>query len=107
MRSGRVCAVRWRASPGRPGERQITQNETRHKSNIPLRRFVSCPSFRVDDTRTELLPELVELADDEESGVRLAAFDTIINLMEMMDSGESSELGAFFLKVPCEGFSAI
>uniref|UniRef100_A0A3Q3XC71 Uncharacterized protein n=1 Tax=Mola mola TaxID=94237 RepID=A0A3Q3XC71_MOLML len=40
----------------------------------------------VDDTRTELLPELVELAEDEESSVRLAAFDTIINLMEIMDS---------------------
>lgn len=50
----------------------------------------SCHSFRLDDTRTELLPELVELAGDEESSVRLAAFDTIINLMEMMDSGESS-----------------
>lgn len=46
-------------------------------------------SLRVDDTRTELLPELVELAGDEESSVRLAAFDTIINLMEMMDGGES------------------
>lgn len=45
--------------------------------------------FRVDDTRTELLPELVELAGDEESSVRLAAFDSIVSLMEMMDSGES------------------
>lgn len=45
--------------------------------------------FRVDDTRTELLPELLELAGDEESSVRLAAFDTIISLMEMMDGGES------------------
>lgn len=55
-----------------------------------VRQFVSCRSLRVDDTRTELLPELVELTEDEESSVRLAAFDTIINLMEMMDSGESS-----------------
>lgn len=44
----------------------------------------------MDDTRTELFPDLVELARDEESSVRLAAFDTIINLMEMIDSGESS-----------------
>lgn len=35
-----------------------------------------------------MLPELVELARDEGSGVRLAAFDTIINLLEMFDSGE-------------------
>lgn len=46
-------------------------------------------SIRMEDTRMELLPELVELASDEESTVRIAAFDTIINLMEMMDSGES------------------
>lgn len=46
--------------------------------------------FRVEDIRAELLPHLVELAADEESSVRLAAFDTIINLMEMMDSGESN-----------------
>ncbi|KAG7231713.1 hypothetical protein INR49_010466 [Caranx melampygus] len=49
---------------------------------------VSCMSIRVDDIRTELLPELVELAGDEDSSVRLAAFDTIINLMEMIDSDE-------------------
>ena len=35
-----------------------------------------------------VLPELVELARDEGSTVRLAAFDTIINLLEMFDSGE-------------------
>lgn len=46
--------------------------------------------FRVEDIRAELLPRLVELAADEESSVRLAAFDTIINLMEMMDNGESN-----------------
>lgn len=38
----------------------------------------------------ELLPELMKLTEDEESAVRLAAFDTTINLMEIMDSGESS-----------------
>jgi len=35
-----------------------------------------------------VLPELVELAQDEASTVRLAAFDTIINLLEMFDSGK-------------------
>lgn len=40
----------------------------------------------------ELLPELMRLTEDEESAVRLAAFDTIINLMEIMDSSESSAL---------------
>lgn len=84
----------------------MTQNGPGHKPNVLLRRSVSCPSFRVDDTRTELLPELVELADDEESSVRLAAFDTIINLMEMMDSGESSGWSVFVFKVPSVGCSA-
>lgn len=49
-------------------------------------------SFRVEDTRRELLPELMKLSEDQENAVRLAAFDTIINLMEIMDSGESSAL---------------
>uniref|UniRef100_A0A7N6FAY6 Protein phosphatase 4, regulatory subunit 4 n=1 Tax=Anabas testudineus TaxID=64144 RepID=A0A7N6FAY6_ANATE len=39
-------------------------------------------------TGVELLPHLLELAADEESSVRLAAFDTIINLMEMMNSDD-------------------
>ncbi|XP_026196846.1 serine/threonine-protein phosphatase 4 regulatory subunit 4 isoform X2 [Anabas testudineus] len=42
----------------------------------------------VEDIRVELLPHLLELAADEESSVRLAAFDTIINLMEMMNSDD-------------------
>lgn len=40
----------------------------------------------------ELLPELMKLTEDEESTVRLAAFHTIINLMEIMESGESSKV---------------
>lgn len=40
----------------------------------------------------ELLPELMKLTQDEEKGVRLAAFDTIVNLMEIMDSGETSAI---------------
>uniref|UniRef100_A0A7N6BE82 Protein phosphatase 4, regulatory subunit 4 n=1 Tax=Anabas testudineus TaxID=64144 RepID=A0A7N6BE82_ANATE len=40
------------------------------------------------NTNVFLLPHLLELAADEESSVRLAAFDTIINLMEMMNSDD-------------------
>uniref|UniRef100_A0A671QV88 Serine/threonine-protein phosphatase 4 regulatory subunit 4-like n=1 Tax=Sinocyclocheilus anshuiensis TaxID=1608454 RepID=A0A671QV88_9TELE len=40
----------------------------------------------LDHTKVEVLPELVELAQDEASTVRLAAFDTIINLLEMFDT---------------------
>uniref|UniRef100_A0A671W199 Protein phosphatase 4, regulatory subunit 4 n=1 Tax=Sparus aurata TaxID=8175 RepID=A0A671W199_SPAAU len=56
----------------------------------------------VDDTRTELLPELVELTDDEESSVRLAAFDTIINLMEMMDGDDRLHVVVPLVMSVCE-----
>ncbi|XP_026163997.1 serine/threonine-protein phosphatase 4 regulatory subunit 4 isoform X2 [Mastacembelus armatus] len=56
----------------------------------------------VDDTRTELLPELVELAGDEQSSVRLAAFDTIINLMEMIDSDDRIHVVVPLVMSVCE-----
>lgn len=43
---------------------------------------------RLEHTKAVVLLELVELARDEGSTVRLAAFDTIINLLEMFDSGQ-------------------
>ncbi|KAL3979241.1 DNA polymerase delta subunit 2 [Sarotherodon galilaeus] len=56
----------------------------------------------VDDTRAELLPDLVELAGDEDSSVRLAAFDTIINLMEMMDSDDQLHIVIPLVMAVCE-----
>uniref|UniRef100_A0A8C3JQU7 Protein phosphatase 4 regulatory subunit 4 n=1 Tax=Calidris pygmaea TaxID=425635 RepID=A0A8C3JQU7_9CHAR len=38
-------------------------------------------------TKTVVLPELVELARDESSSVRLAAFETLVNLLDMFDAG--------------------
>ncbi|XP_069064340.1 serine/threonine-protein phosphatase 4 regulatory subunit 4 isoform X2 [Pleurodeles waltl] len=38
-------------------------------------------------TKTMVLPELVELARDEGSSVRLAAFETMVNLLIMLDHG--------------------
>ncbi|XP_054054866.1 serine/threonine-protein phosphatase 4 regulatory subunit 4 isoform X5 [Rissa tridactyla] len=38
-------------------------------------------------TKTVVLPELVELARDEGSSVRLAAFETLVNLLDMFDAG--------------------
>lgn len=88
MRSASACAVSWRASPGRSGE---FPNKGRKQKEVKalLGQLLSCYLFRVEDTRMELLPELLKLTEDEENAVRLAAFDTIINLMEIMDSGES------------------
>ncbi|XP_069581184.1 serine/threonine-protein phosphatase 4 regulatory subunit 4 isoform X2 [Brachyistius frenatus] len=59
----------------------------------------------VDDTRTELLPELLELAGDEESNVRLAAFDTIINLMDMMDSDDRLHIVVPLVMSVCDASS--
>ncbi|CAI5684922.1 unnamed protein product [Oreochromis niloticus] len=56
----------------------------------------------VDDTRAELLPDLVELAGDEDSSVRLAAFDTITNLMEMMDSDDQLHIVIPLVMAVCE-----
>ena len=35
-----------------------------------------------------MLPELVELSNDEESCVRLAALETIVSLLSLLDDGE-------------------
>ncbi|KAM8831694.1 serine/threonine-protein phosphatase 4 regulatory subunit 4 isoform 2-T2 [Spinachia spinachia] len=56
----------------------------------------------VEHTRNELLPELVELARDEEISVRLAAFDTIINLMEMIDGDDRLHVVVPMVMSVCE-----
>lgn len=56
---------------------------------FPPPRFHCLP--RVEPTKTLVLPELMELAQDEGSMVRLAAFDTIVSLLEMFDSGQCAE----------------
>lgn len=43
---------------------------------------------RTELTKNVVLPELVELARDEGSSVRLAAFETLVNLLEMFDAGK-------------------
>ncbi|TSR99385.1 Serine/threonine-protein phosphatase 4 regulatory subunit 4 [Bagarius yarrelli] len=49
-----------------------------------------------------VLPELVELARDEGSTVRLAAFDTIINLLEMFDNDDRTHVIFPLVKTFCE-----
>ncbi|XP_051952158.1 serine/threonine-protein phosphatase 4 regulatory subunit 4-like isoform X2 [Xyrauchen texanus] len=56
----------------------------------------------VDLTKVEVLPELVELAQDESSTVILAAFDTIINLLEMFDSDDRTCVIFPLVKAFCE-----
>uniref|UniRef100_A0AAY4D8L1 Phosphatase PP2A regulatory subunit A/Splicing factor 3B subunit 1-like HEAT repeat domain-containing protein n=1 Tax=Denticeps clupeoides TaxID=299321 RepID=A0AAY4D8L1_9TELE len=45
----------------------------------------------LEHIKAAVLPELVELAQDEGNTVRLAAFDTIINLLEMFDNASFTE----------------
>jgi len=42
----------------------------------------------VDETETLILPELVELTNDEHSHVRLAGLDTIVNILSLLDNGQ-------------------
>ncbi|XP_063078611.1 serine/threonine-protein phosphatase 4 regulatory subunit 4 isoform X2 [Engraulis encrasicolus] len=56
----------------------------------------------LEHTKAVILPELVELARDEGSTVRLAAFDTIINLLEMFDSDDRTRVIFPLVKTFCE-----
>lgn len=41
----------------------------------------------LESTRSAILPELVELANDEESSVRLAGLDTVVSVLGLLDNG--------------------
>lgn len=45
---------------------------------------------RTDLTKSVVLPELMELSRDEGCSVRLAAFETLVNLLDVFDTGKSS-----------------
>lgn len=45
-----------------------------------------------------VLPELIELSSDEGSSVRLAAFETLVNLLDIFDTGESPSFIYFVAK---------
>ncbi|XP_041268381.1 serine/threonine-protein phosphatase 4 regulatory subunit 4 isoform X3 [Onychostruthus taczanowskii] len=53
-------------------------------------------------TKTVVLPELVELARDEGSSVRLAAFETLVNLLDMFDADDRSQTVLPLVKAFCE-----
>ena len=42
----------------------------------------------LEPTKSTLLPELVDLSNDEESCVRLAALETIVSLLSLLDDGK-------------------
>ncbi|XP_020855918.1 serine/threonine-protein phosphatase 4 regulatory subunit 4 isoform X2 [Phascolarctos cinereus] len=53
-------------------------------------------------TKSIVLPELIELARDESSSVRLAAFETLVNLLEMFDADDRSQTILPLVKSFCE-----
>lgn len=45
---------------------------------------------RTELTKSVVLPELIELSRDESGSVRLAAFETLVNMLDMFDTGKSA-----------------
>jgi len=43
--------------------------------------------YSLEETKTVILPELVELTNDEHSRVRLAGLDTVVSILMMLDNG--------------------
>lgn len=46
----------------------------------------------MDETRTTILPELVELANDEQSHVRLAGLDAVVSILSLLDDGQNGHI---------------
>uniref|UniRef100_A0A8C9AT03 Serine/threonine-protein phosphatase 4 regulatory subunit 4 n=1 Tax=Prolemur simus TaxID=1328070 RepID=A0A8C9AT03_PROSS len=53
-------------------------------------------------TKSVVLPELIELSRDEGSSVRLAAFETLINLLDIFDTDDRSQTILPLVKSFCE-----
>ena len=43
---------------------------------------------RLEATKSAILPELVELTNDEECSVRLAGLETVVNILTLLDDGK-------------------
>lgn len=56
---------------------------------------------RTELTKSVVFPELIELSRDESSGVRLAAFETLVNLLDVFDAGKSHVHTCLLLKAMC------
>ena len=44
--------------------------------------------IRLDQTKSAILVELIELAQDEESHVRLAGLETVVSILSLLDDGK-------------------
>nr|DBA14694.1 TPA: hypothetical protein GDO54_005626 [Pyxicephalus adspersus] len=59
-------------------------------------------SHMTELTKSAILPELVELARDEGSSVRLAAFETLVSLLVMFDHDDRNQIVLPMVKSFCE-----
>uniref|UniRef100_A0A8C6RHG1 Protein phosphatase 4, regulatory subunit 4 n=1 Tax=Nannospalax galili TaxID=1026970 RepID=A0A8C6RHG1_NANGA len=53
-------------------------------------------------TKSVVLPELLELSRDESSSVRLAAFETLVNMLDIFDTDDRSQTILPLVKTFCE-----
>lgn len=51
--------------------------------------WINCvfPFCRLEATKSAILPELVELTNDEECHVRIAGLETVVNILTLLDAG--------------------
>ena len=55
---------------------------------INLYLFDSCS---LEATKSAILPELVELTNDEECHVRIAGLETVVNILSLLDAGKYTQ----------------
>ena len=48
--------------------------------------------FSLEQTKSAILPELVELTNDEECYVRLAGLETVVNILSLLDNGKNGQI---------------
>ena len=77
--------------------------------SLPLPLFLLLHSFfplspppRLDLTKSSILPNLIELTSDEECSVRVAALETLVELISFLDEGTLRSETVPLLKKFCE-----
>jgi len=53
--------------------------------------FLFVSVYSLEATKSAILPELVELTNDEESVVRIAGLQTVVNILTLVDEGKPFE----------------
>lgn len=56
-------------------------------SGIIFKGFLFFFLHSLESTKSSIIPELVELANDEETFVRLAGIETVIQMLPLLDNG--------------------